>query len=57
MVICLQTLSQDTKDVLNDSLRTIHNLTKAMREKFQAAIKWFLKVRFRVLFWTYLFVD
>jgi DNA-directed RNA polymerase subunit L len=39
MNLRLQTLSQDTNDVLNDSLRTIQNVTKTLREKFQAAIK------------------
>lgn len=39
MNLRLQTLSQDTNDVLNDSLRTIQNVTKTLREKFQVAIK------------------
>lgn len=39
MNLRLQTLSQDTNDVLNDSLRTVQNITKTLREKFQQAVK------------------
>jgi DNA-directed RNA polymerase I and III subunit RPAC2 len=39
MNLRLQTLSQDTNDVLNESLRTIQNVTKTLREKFQQAVK------------------
>jgi DNA-directed RNA polymerase subunit L len=39
MNLRLQTLSQDTNDVLNDSLRTIQNVTKTLREKFVSAVK------------------
>lgn len=39
MNLRLQTLSQDTNEVLNDSLRTIQNVTKTLREKFQGAVK------------------
>lgn len=31
MNLRLQTLSQDTNDVFNDSLRTIQNVTKTLR--------------------------
>jgi len=39
MNLRLQTLSQDTNEVLNDSLRTIQNVTKTLREKFLGAVK------------------
>lgn len=39
MNLRLQTLSQDTNDVLNDSLRTVQNITKTLREKFVGAAR------------------
>lgn len=39
MNLRLQTLSQDTNEVLNDGLKTIQNLSKTLRERFVAAVK------------------
>lgn len=39
MNLRLQTINQDTNDVLNEGLRTIQNLVKTLRTSFTEAIK------------------
>ena len=37
MNLRLQTLSQDTSEVLNEALRTVQSMARVMREKFVQA--------------------